>query len=102
AQALPQPFDVGEVERPVPDEGPARGRAELIPGERRRPADVEEIRRIELVVAEELVHGAVETVRTGAGDGGHDAAGCAAVLGAEVLRQHAEFADALDPANVAC
>ena len=91
------PLVVGEEEGLVlPDRRP-QGGAELVAGQGRlRGGLVEVVARVQRVVAEELVAGAVEGVRARARDRVDDASRRAAVLRRVVARQHRELLDGVD------
>ena len=102
-EILPQSLVAPEVEQRVLDDRAAGRAAELVARERRihlragRGVDrIEEVRLVELAVAEELEHGAVEAVRARLRDGADHAAGGAAELGGVVVRLDAELLHRVD------
>src|SRR5207302_5485298 len=102
-EILPQSLVAPEVEQRVLDDRAAGRAAELVARERRihlragRGVDrIEEVRLVELAVAEELEHGAVEAVRARLRHGADHAAGGAAELGGVVVRLDAELLHRVD------
>src|SRR5262249_31444622 len=96
-QTLPlaQPFVAAEEERPVFENGATQRAAELISLERRFGA-VEEVARVELLVAQELKRLAVKFVRAGARGDIDDGAGVAPVLSAVGRVVNFEFPHSVD------
>ena len=93
------PLEAEEAEELVPDDGPADSRAVLVPPQcrlRRAHPVRHEIRAVELVVADELVQGAVELVRARLGAHEDLRAHPVAVLGRHVVRDDLELADGVD------
>ena len=99
-EALVQPFVGGEEERLVADHRPAGREAELIALERRL-LHVEEVPRVERVVAVELERRSVQRVGARLSGGIDHAARVVAVLRAEAVGQHLELANGLDAEDVA-
>jgi hypothetical protein len=95
ALELAQPLVAAEEEGLVLDDRAAEGEAELVAPELRLPV-VEEVARVQVVVAQELEDRPVEGVGAGLGDGEEDAPGGAAVLGAVAVGEHPELFDGLD------
>ncbi len=79
----------------APDRAAGR-EAELVARERRRIADIEVVRRIELAVAEELEGGSAVIVAARFGRDADHAAHRAAIVGGEGVGDHAELADRVD------
>ena len=91
-QVLAESFVVGEDEGLVLLHRAAQRAAELVARETRDGTAVEEIARIESIVAQELVKRSVELVGSGLGDNEHLRAGPLAELRAVGIAQHIEFA----------
>ena len=85
-----QPLIGAEEERLVPDDRAARGGAELILPQR-RDRGLEEIARVQNVVAQEFEHRAVKLVRAGFRHHVEHRAAVASELRAEVAGDEAEF-----------
>ncbi len=91
---LPQAFVVGKEERPVPDDRPADHAAELVAIELRLPRGrLEEARRVQARIAEELPARPVQRVGAAAIVDVDRGAGGASVLRAQVVGDDLELAD---------
>src|SRR5262249_2084427 len=86
-----------EEEGLVPVDWTTDGAAELISPEWRRLPLIEEVLRVELVVAVKLEGRAMDLVGSGSGRDVDDAAGTLAVGGAVIAREDRELLDRLDP-----
>ena len=96
-EVLAQSLVAAEVEQLVLDDRTAGGRAELVAREwRRHAARIEEVRRVEFAVAQELEDRAVDGVRARLGDRADDAARGAPELRRVVVGLHAELFHRVD------
>src|SRR5581483_12047179 len=77
----------------------AKRRAELIALKWRGRSLIEVIRRIENVVSQEVICGAVQLVCSGLGDDDDLRAGTLSVFSAIGIAKHVEFADSLDASS---
>ena len=68
----------------------------LVDGDRNALAIVEEVVRVHRVVARELVHGAVQVVRSRIVDGIDHTAGGSTILGRLFIGQYTKFLDPID------